>query len=110
MNGQQAVLAVTTVASGDDAANLVRALLEQRLIACGSILPAMRSMYRWEGRIADESEVLVLLKTTADRVDALKVALPALHPYEVPELLVFEASGGLPGYLAWLANEVRPSE
>jgi len=110
MTNHQPVLAITTVASPEDAVALVKGLLEQRLIACGSILPAMRSMYRWEGRVADESEVLILLKTTADRVDALKAALLALHSYAVPELLTFAASDGLPQYLAWLADEVRPLE
>lgn len=106
----QAVLAITTVASEADAATLVRGLLEQRLIACGSMLPGMRSMYRWEGRLANEPETLVLLKTTADRVAALKSAVEALHPYQVPELLTFAVSDGLPGYLEWLAAEVRPVE
>ncbi|HSC97752.1 MAG TPA: divalent-cation tolerance protein CutA [Casimicrobiaceae bacterium] len=108
MSESKAVLAITTVASADDAATLVRGLLEQRLVACGSILPAMRSLYRWEGRIADESEALVLLKTTADRVADLKLALKASHPYQVPELLTFVAGDVLPEYLEWLASEVRP--
>ena len=106
----QAVLAITTVASNADAAALVRGLLEQRLIACGSMLPAMRSMYWWEGRLVDETETLVLLKTTSNRVPELKAALAALHSYQVPELLTFEARDGLPAYLAWLAAEVRPVE
>ena len=108
MSNLQAVLAITTVSSGEDAEKLVRALLEQRVIACGSILPPMRSMYRWEGGIVDESEVLVLLKTGADRVAQLKSALQELHPYKVPELLTFAARDGLSEYLAWLAEEVRP--
>jgi periplasmic divalent cation tolerance protein len=106
----QAVLAITTVASDTDAVKLVRGLLEQRLIACGTMLPEVRSMYRWEGRLVDESETLILLKTTADRVDALKSALAAMHDYQVPELLTFVASDGLPGYLAWLAAEVSLAE
>jgi periplasmic divalent cation tolerance protein len=106
----QAVLAITTVASDADAAALVRGLLEQRLIACGTMLPEARSMYRWEGRLVNESETMVLLKTTTDRVAALKSALAAMHDYQVPELLTFVASDGLPGYLAWLTAEVRPLE
>ena len=110
MSETKAVLAITTLGSADDAALVVRDLLKQRLIACGSILPPMRSMYWWEGRIADESETLVLLKTTADRVADLKAALKSVHPYQVPELLTFGATDGLPEYLAWLAAEVRASD
>ena len=106
----RAVLAITTVGSADDAATLVRGLLEQRLIACGSILPAVRSIYRWESRIADEAETPVLLKTTSDRVPALTSALKSLHPYQVPELLTFGAESALPEYLSWLAAEVQPRE
>jgi len=110
MSELQAVLAITTVGSEDAAVALVRALLEQRLIACGSMLPGMRSMYRWEGRVADESETLVLLKTTADRVNELTSAVKALHPYQVPELLTFVAGEAMPEYLQWLATEVLPFE
>ena len=76
------------------------------------VLPGMRSLYRWEGRIADEPETLILLKTTADRVAALKAALPALHPYQVPELLTFAAADGLPAYLrpGWRPKRARSTE
>jgi periplasmic divalent cation tolerance protein len=70
----------------------------------------MRSIYRWEGRLVDEAETLVLLKTTADRVTALSSALKSLHPYQVPELLTFGAESALPEYLAWLASQVQPIE
>ena len=110
MSETQAVLAMTTVGSEEAAVTLVRALLDRRLIACGSLVPAIRSIYRWEGRVADESETLVLLKTTADRATELRSAVKALHPYQVPELLTFVARDAMPEYLAWLATEVRPIE
>ena len=99
-------LALTTVATTTDAEALVRALLERRLIACGTLLPGARSLYRWEGRVADEAEVVVLLKTVGARLDALREAFGALHPYEVPELLVFPAGDGLAAYLGWVRGEV----
>jgi len=100
-----ALVILTTVASADEAARLVRALLERRLIACGTILPGVRSLYRWEGKIADEQEVVVLLKTQAARVDAIEVAFGELHPYKLPELLALPVSAGLAKYLDWIAGE-----
>ena len=100
-----AVVVLTTLANLDDAAALVRALLERRLIACGTMLPAARSLYRWEGRIADESEVVVLLKTRSAVLHALESAFTELHPYKVPELLALPVTTGLEAYLAWISNE-----
>jgi periplasmic divalent cation tolerance protein len=100
-----AVTVLTTVASQDEAATLVRALLERRLIACGTIIPGARSLYRWEGRIADEAEVLVLLKTRSARLETLEAAFGELHPYKVPELLALPVSAGHEKYLSWITRE-----
>ena len=100
-----ALVVLTTVANADEAARLVRSLLERRLIACGTILPGVRSLYRWEGKIADEQEVVVFLKTQATRVEAIEVAFGELHPYKVPELLALPVSAGLAKYLDWIAGE-----
>jgi periplasmic divalent cation tolerance protein len=99
------VVVLTTLASTDEAVTLVRALLERRLIACGNILPGVRSIYRWEGKVADEREVIVLMKTRAARVDALEMAFGELHPYKVPELLALPVSAGLHKYLEWIDDE-----
>ena len=100
-----ALVVMTTVANADEAAKLVRELLERRLVACGTILPGVRSLYRWDARIADESEVVVLLKTHAARIEALEVAFGELHPYKLPELLAIPVAAGLPKYLDWIAGE-----
>ena len=100
-----AVTVLTTVASAEEAATLVRALLERRLVACGTIVPGARSLYRWEGKIADEQEVVVVLKTTEGRVAALESAFEQLHPYRVPELLALPVAAGLGRYLGWIATE-----
>lgn len=100
-----ALVVLTTLASPDDAAAFVRALLDRRLIACGTMLPSARSLYRWEGRIADEAEVVVLLKTRSAVVHALEAAFRELHPYKVPELLAIPVASGLEKYLAWIADE-----
>ena len=100
-----AVVVLTTIGSEDDAARLVRALLDRRLIACGTMLPGERSIYRWERRIADEREVMVLLKTRSACLDSLEQAFAELHPYKLPELLVIPVAAGLPKYLGWIADE-----
>ena len=100
-----AVVVLTTVASTEEAAALVRALLERRLIACGTVMPAARSLYRWEGKLADEHEVVVLLKTRASRVESLGLAFRELHPYKVPELLALPVAAGTEKYLGWIASE-----
>ena len=100
-----ALLVLTTLGSADAAKSLVRGLVEDRLIACGTVLPSGQSIYRWRGAVTEESEVVVLLKTRVERWDALRAAVAKRHPYEVPELLAFPADHGLEPYLNWLAAE-----
>ncbi len=102
-----ALVVLTTLASDEEAARFVHALLDRRLVACGTLLPAARSLYRWEGKVADERETVVLLKTTRERLDALRAAFGELHPYQVPELLALPVEAGLPAYLGWLDAETR---
>jgi len=104
-----AVVVLTTVANEDEAVKLIHALLEQRLIACGTVLPSARSIYRWQGKIADEREHVVLLKTRSGRVGPLRSAFEELHPYKVPELLVLAVDTGLEKYLEWINSETSLS-
>lgn len=99
------MVVMTTVASVDEAVSLIKTLLERRLIACGQIVPGVRSLYRWNGKIADEAEVIVYLKTRAARMDSLEVAFAELHPYKVPELLALPVTAGLSRYLSWITAE-----
>jgi periplasmic divalent cation tolerance protein len=80
-------------------------VVESRLAACVSVLPGMRSVYRWEGAIHHDDEVLLLIKTTNLQFDALKVQLVMSHPSALPEILAFEASAGLDRYLDWVHAE-----
>jgi periplasmic divalent cation tolerance protein len=105
MSYTDAVVVLTTVASDDEALSLIRSLLERRLIACGTMLPGARSFYRWEGKVADEREVVIFLKTRSGSVGPLREAFGQLHPYKVPELLVLPVTAGLPRYLAWISDE-----
>ncbi|HEY7895327.1 MAG TPA: divalent-cation tolerance protein CutA [Gemmatimonadaceae bacterium] len=100
---------MTTVSSAEDAVTLIRALLDRRLIACGTLLPGARSLYRWEGKVADEHEVVVILKTAGARIDALEQAFAELHPYKLPELLALPVAAGLDRYLAWIGQETSLS-
>ena len=100
-----AIVVLTTVATADEAVALVRTLLDRRLVACGTLLPGARSLYRWEGKVADEQEVVVLLKTRSARLDSLRVAFGELHPYKVPELLAVPVEAGLEKYLQWISSE-----
>lgn len=103
------VIVLTTAATEDDAVALVRALLDRRLVACGTVLPGARSIYRWQGAVEDARETVVLLKTVRERVGALEAAFVELHPYAVPELLALPVEAGLAAYVGWLAAEVGPA-
>ena len=103
---RQVLVVLTSLGNEADARALVTALVEDRLIACGTLLSGARSIYRWEGRVHDESEVVVLLKTDVAHWDALRAAVERRHPYEVPELLALPVEHGLERYLTWLTGEV----
>ena len=92
------------------AERLAEALVGERLAACVNVLPGVRSVYRWQGTVERADEVLLLIKTTRERLDALAARVRALHPYELPELLAVEAAGGLPDYLDWVAAETRVAD
>ncbi len=82
-------------------------LVEERLAACVQILPPMRSVYRWEGKVEQAAEVLLLAKTSSDRLQALCARIQALHPYDTPEVIALEAAGGSGSYLDWVHAETR---
>jgi len=105
VQSSDALIVLTTLSSEEEAASLVKALLDRRLIACGTIVPSVRSMYRWEGKLADEKEVMVFLKTRSARLEALEAAFEQLHPYKVPELLAVPVTAGNAKYLGWLSSE-----
>src|SRR5215212_3416511 len=100
-----AIVVFTTVASEEEAVTLVRSLLDRRLIACGTLFPGARSLYRWPGKIAEEHEVVVMLKTRSARLDSLRAAFAELHPYKVPELLALPVEAGTEKYLEWINGE-----
>ena len=100
------VVALSTVGSAEDADRLARALVERRLAACVNVVPGVVSHYRWQGELQRDEERLLVIKTRAERIEALREALRELHPYELPELVAFEISDGSPEYLKWLDEGV----
>ncbi|MDX1380653.1 MAG: divalent-cation tolerance protein CutA, partial [Xanthomonadales bacterium] len=86
-------------------AALGRAVVSERLAACVNVVPGVRSIYRWNGDLQEEGEVLLVVKTTSDRLEALTERILALHPYDVPEVLALPLAAGSGGYLAWVARE-----
>jgi periplasmic divalent cation tolerance protein len=101
------LVVLVTAPSAEKAAELARQLVEERLAACGNVLPGIRSIYRWEGKVQDEPEALLVLKTHRDRFEALRNRVLALHPYQVPEVLALPVEAGNEQYLAWVTGETR---
>jgi len=106
---KDAVVVLITTPTPEAAAEIARALVQEGLAACGNVVPAIRSIYRWAGEIHDDAEALLVLKTERRLVSAMKERLPVLHPYQVPELLVLPVEDGLGPYLDWIARSVRPA-
>lgn len=104
----QALLVLCTCPTSEIAERIAHSLVEQRLAACVSLSSPMQSIYRWQGRVEKSNEVLLLIKTQATRLEALKEHILALHPYELPEILAVEANLGLEPYLAWIGQETQP--
>lgn len=100
-------IVLSTAASPEEAARISRELVERRLAACVNRLPGATSVYRWQGAIEEASEVLLVVKTSAEKLEQLKAVLHELHSYEVPEFLVLEVSSGSQAYLDWLQAAVE---
>ncbi len=100
------VIVLTTLGADADAAAFARVLVDERLAACVNILPPMTSIYRWKDAVEQDREQQVIMKTTAGRLAALEARLRELHSYELPEFLVFPASGGSAAYLDWVRNSI----
>jgi periplasmic divalent cation tolerance protein len=103
-----AAIVLTTLAADTDAATIARTLVDERLAACVNVLPPMMSTYRWKDAIEQEREQQLVIKTARTALPALEARLRQLHPYELPEFLVLDASGSA-AYLAWIAEGVRPA-
>jgi periplasmic divalent cation tolerance protein len=97
-------LVLTTFANAEDAAKAVRILVDEQIIACGTILPGARSIYRWKAAIEDSEEAVVLLKTSAERFPVLEERLRAIHPYETPEIVALDPTAVSKDYAEWVVG------
>ncbi len=97
-----------TMSGLEEARSIGRALVEERLAACVNILPGMQSIYRWEGKVEDATEVVMIAKTTAAMVPALTDRVKSLHSYECPCVVSLRVDGGYQPYLDWIAAGVSP--
>lgn len=102
------VLLLSNFPSRDVARTVVVSLVEEHLVACGTMLPQAESIYSWKGEIEHTVEVMVVFKTTVGRAQKAIARIKELHPYEVPEILQIPIEGGWPAYLAWVSESVRP--
>ena len=98
---------LTTAADPDEAGRLAHTLVEERLVACATLIPSVRSIYRWQGEVEDSTETLLVLKTGPHLVEALEARLHALHSYKTPEFLVLRVESGSQRYLEWLQAGLR---
>ena len=103
----EAIVVLVTAPTPERAAEIARAVVGEKLAACGNVVPGLRSIFRWEGKVQDEAEALLLLKTTRARFDALRDRVLALHPYDVPEVIALPVEAGSAAYLDWIAAETR---
>lgn len=104
-----ALIVLTTAPDADSARALAEAALAERLVACVTQLAPAVSTYRWQGKVERTEEIPLLLKTCRACYPALQALLHELHPYELPEILAFTPTDGLPAWLSWLRDETSPS-
>ena len=105
-----AIVIVTTVGTEDQAKGLAHELVSRRQAACVNILPIACSVYRWQGKVCDDSEFLLVIKSLESEYESVEASIRELHEYEVPEILCFNVSRGSEAFLAWIADSVGAGE
>ena len=104
------IVVLVTGSNARECARIARSLLDKRLIACANLVPQVRSLYHWKGKIADEKECLMLLKSSRELLPALQTEVEKLHSYSVPEIIALPIIDGSPNYLNWIAECVETSK
>jgi len=100
------IVVLNTCASAEEAEKIAQRLVEVRLAACVTVLPGARSYYRWQGAIENADEWVLLIKTSRESFDSLRVELEKLHSYDVPEIIALPIVDGAANYLNWLDTEI----
>jgi periplasmic divalent cation tolerance protein len=106
----QELIVFVTASGEEEAARIGEALVTERLAACANIIPGIQSIYRWEGKVARDAELLLIIKTTSDRYDALERRVKELHSYTTPEVIAMRIEHGSADYLKWLRDSTSTSE
>ena len=104
---ERVLLALSTFPDRETAQRVSNQVVTEKLAACANILPAVESIYRWKDKVETGNETLVIFKLGEDRQPAFQEKVRSLHPYEVPEIIFFPVSNGLPEYLHWVADSCR---
>jgi periplasmic divalent cation tolerance protein len=102
------IVVLATCSSQEEAAKIARHLLDLRLAACVQLLPAIQSLYRWQGAIEESTETLLFIKTSRPLFERLQAEIARHHSYSTPEIVALPIIDGAPGYLAWLDHELIP--
>jgi periplasmic divalent cation tolerance protein len=100
-------LVLCTAGSEDEARKIANALVDRKLAACVNIIPRIESIYRWQGKVESSREWLLLIKTTAEKFDAVRNAIRELHSYELPECIAITLEDGSYDYLQWIEDSIR---
>lgn len=101
------IVVLSTCGSAEEAEKLARSLVEQRLAACVTVMPRVRSYYHWKDAIESADECLLVIKSTRDRMEAIRASLEKEHSYEVPEVIALPVVDGSPDYLRWLETSLE---
>ena len=104
------VLIVCTCPDAESARRIAGDLVESRLAACVNVLPGVTSIYRWQDKMEEKSEHLLLIKSHQQLFHSIQDAINELHPYDTPEVLSIKIDNGLPAYLSWLEDSLDPAE
>ncbi|BDC19928.1 divalent-cation tolerance protein CutA [Acidianus sp. HS-5] len=102
-----AILVLTTISGLESGKKLAKTLVEERLAACVNIVPYVKSTYRWEGKVVEDDESLLVIKTDSSVKDKIIKRIKELHPYELPEIITLDVTGGLENYLNWIKDSVQ---
>jgi periplasmic divalent cation tolerance protein len=102
-----AIIVITAVGDEEQALLVARELVARRLAACVNVVPGIRSVYRWQGKICRDGEYLLIVKTLESEREAVAAAIRELHSYELPEVLAFTAAAGDERFLAWIRDSVE---
>ena len=107
MTDKEFLVVLCSCPDHENARRIAHDLVSGSLVACVNVVPGLRSIYRWNGSVQDDAEVMMILKTTRDRLEAARARLVELHPYDVPEFIALAASDGHHPYLEWIVDSTR---